>query len=136
MTNQTKFCSQAIRRNIPTKSSEPVVYKCFFHEICPSNDAPTWRHFPCILKNVDVGYCRKLSVVRERGLSAVSRGVNRRVLVLKTRWTQQVIRLLFSRTPSVFTSFSRTYTPRLQPLDPYPSLRKASHSNPCRRFSK
>ena len=49
-----------------------VVYKYFFREICLSNDAPMGRHFPCIFKNVDVGYCGKLSVVRERGLVAVT----------------------------------------------------------------
>ena len=35
---------------------------CFFCGICYSWDAPTWRHFVCIMKKVDVGYCGKLSV--------------------------------------------------------------------------
>ena len=54
----------------------------FFCEICPSNGAPTWSHFSCILKNVDVGYCGKLSVVRERGLAAVSAGVKNKFFQL------------------------------------------------------
>ena len=35
------------------------------------------------MKNIDVAYCEKLSVVRERGLAAVSRGGTGRVSVLK-----------------------------------------------------
>ena len=36
----------------------------FFVENHFSNDAPTWHHFVCSLKNEDVGYCWKLSGVR------------------------------------------------------------------------
>ena len=41
------------------------------------------RNFSCILKNVDVGYCGKLSEVRERGLATVSAGGKAGVSVLE-----------------------------------------------------
>ena len=51
-----------------------VVYNCFFCGNLSSNDAPTWCHFVCSLKKEDVGYCKKLSGVRESVFFAESAG--------------------------------------------------------------
>ena len=42
----------------------------FFSWNLSSNDAPTWRHFPCIFKNVEVGYCGKLSLEGSSGCNS------------------------------------------------------------------
>ena len=51
-----------------------VVYTCFSCGNRLSNNAPMCCHFACSLKNEDVGYCGKLSGVRESWLFAESAG--------------------------------------------------------------
>ena len=45
-----------------------VVYMVFFCGIDSTWDAPTWRHYACVLKSKDVGYCGKVNGERESGL--------------------------------------------------------------------
>ena len=45
------FCKRLLPINWVRGSSIQV----FFCEICPIYDAPTWHHFSCIFKNIDVG---------------------------------------------------------------------------------
>ena len=46
-------------------------------------DALMWHHLVCITKKVNVGYCGKLSVVRERGLTAATMLT---FFVMHTKW--------------------------------------------------
>ena len=59
-----------------------VVYM-FFCGNCSTWDVPTWRHFACSLKKVNVGYCGKLFEVRESGQADVSERVKRGSTVLE-----------------------------------------------------
>ena len=59
-----------------------------------SRDAPTWRHFVCIKKKVDVGYCGKLSVVRERGLTAANAGEKKKGSVLENEVNIEIYEMI------------------------------------------
>ena len=48
------------------------------------NDAPTWRHFACCLKNEDMGYCNRLSGVRGSAFLPKERGGKRKYRSWKT----------------------------------------------------
>ena len=38
-------------------------------------DAPTWRHFPCVLESEDMGYCGRVNEERESGLRGQGAGL-------------------------------------------------------------
>ena len=138
---------------------ESVGYNFFFSRNWSSNDASTWRHFACSLKNKDVGYCEKASSLHNTlrtilnnydvGKKKESLGVTS---LHNTRTIRNVFNIILWRLLN-FLEWVRVdcwlkaredkerpilfYFPPLhfQPTTNSPSIWKASCSNPCSYFS-
>ena len=86
-----------------------VVYNSFFCGNWSSNHAPTWRHFTSSLKKEDVGYCGKLSRVRESCL-LVKRAGGKKIFAEKCKrlWCSEQFHLVHELSPTTWSKESWT----------------------------